>query len=165
MRIRPVRSDQWRELRALRFRALADDPDAFGSTLAAEMAEPEEAWRLWWLGRADGIALVAEEDGRFVAMGFGGPAPGHPEVAGFFGMWVAPDARRRGIGTALIERLVEWARSTGYRQVGLGVTTTNLTAVEVYAGLGFVDSGARMALRGGSELTIQIMTMSVDPAE
>jgi GNAT superfamily N-acetyltransferase len=164
MRIRRVRSDEWRELRALRFRALTEDPDAFGSTLAEEMAEPEDVWRGWWLDRPDGVGLVGEEDCRLVAMAFGGPAPGHEGAAGIFGMWVDPVARRRGTGAALIERLIRWARTTGYRQVGLGVTTTNADAIAFYTKLGFSDSGGRMPLREGTDLTIQIMLMDVGPA-
>ena len=161
--VRSARPEEWREVRALRLRALADAPDAFGSTLAAEGSEPEEVWRDRWLGHADGVTLVAEQGDRFVGMAFGGPAPGRPKAAGIYGMWVDPDARRQGIGAALLERLAEWARSAGYVGMGLGVTTTNAAAIALYERLGFVDSGEQHPLRDGSHLTIQIMISPFDP--
>lgn len=38
MPVRPVRPEEWRELRALRLRALADSPEAFARTVAEREA-------------------------------------------------------------------------------------------------------------------------------
>ena len=43
--VRRLRPDEWRDLRALRLRALEDAPDAFGATLAEEAAEPDLTWQ------------------------------------------------------------------------------------------------------------------------
>jgi len=43
--VRRVRAGEWRALRALRLRALAEAPNAFGSTLARESAFPDDTWR------------------------------------------------------------------------------------------------------------------------
>jgi hypothetical protein len=47
-----VRAAEWRELRELRLRALADAPEAFASTLAREAAFPDDVWRQRAQGRA-----------------------------------------------------------------------------------------------------------------
>jgi GNAT superfamily N-acetyltransferase len=156
--IRTPRPDEWRAVRALRLRALGDAPDAFGSTLARETAEPEAAWRAFWLERPGTLALIAEDEGRLVGMAFGWPSRDDVDIAGLYGMWVDPVARRHGVGAALAEAVVTWARTSGSHAVELGVTVSNPGAVAFYAALGFVDTGERYPLREGSDLTIQVMT-------
>ncbi len=76
-------------------------------------------------------------------------------------MWVAQETRRAGVGTALIGSVEDWARTAGYQRIGLGVTTTNTSAIRVYERSGFVDIGERHPLREGSDLTIQIMARTL----
>ena len=57
--VRRLRPDEWRELRALRLRALADAPEAFGATLAEAEADPDAAWQLR-AGSDDRVVVVAE---------------------------------------------------------------------------------------------------------
>ena len=45
MEARQAQGADWEALRQLRLRALADAPDAFASTLEAEVAFPAEVWR------------------------------------------------------------------------------------------------------------------------
>ncbi len=162
MEIRPIRPDEWRDLREVRLQALADAPDAFGSTLAQESADPDEVWQ----GRADrpdGTTIVAvDAAGRFVGLASGGPAEGFPDSAGVYGMWVDPAARGQRIGERLIGAIVPWARAQGYGRIGLGVTIGNDAAVALYERLGFRDTGIRFPLREGTDLTIRVLAISVD---
>lgn len=43
--LRTFAADEWPLYKALRLRALADSPDAFGSTLVREQARPDTAWQ------------------------------------------------------------------------------------------------------------------------
>ena len=64
-KIRRIRPDEGLRLRALH--ALADAPEAFGSTLAREEAFPEEVWHERAMGGAAGgdrVTFIAEQDGR-----------------------------------------------------------------------------------------------------
>jgi ribosomal protein S18 acetylase RimI-like enzyme len=72
-------------------------------------------------------------------------------------MWVAPEARRQGVGAALIGAVEGWARAAGYTSIGLGVTVTNPSAIRLYEACGYVETGERHPLRDGTDLTIQIM--------
>jgi ribosomal protein S18 acetylase RimI-like enzyme len=157
MEIRRVRPEEWEAHRAIRLRALESDPDAFGATLAEALAEDDAAWQRR-VERPSGMAFVAvADDGRFVGMANGGPAMDHPEFAGVYGMWVAPEARGQGIGGALLDAVEGWAREAGYDHIGLGVTTTNEPAIRLYAGHGYRDLGQQVPLRPGSDLLIRLM--------
>jgi ribosomal protein S18 acetylase RimI-like enzyme len=162
MRIRCLPPDEWPAYRAFRLRALETDPDAFGETVTHALGMDEAAWR-GRLDRSDRAVIVAEDQTGLLGMAAGGPAEGYPGVAGLYGMWVAPEARGRGVGAALVEAVRSWAREMGYEAVGLGVTTTNASAIRLYERAGFVDTGERHPLRVGSELEIAIMTAPSEP--
>ena len=158
MQIRRVRPDEWAALRDLRLKALESDPDAFGNTLESALADDDTTWRLR-ADRPDGVAFVAvADDGRLVGMANGGPAHGQPVAAGLYGMWVAPEARGRGVGRSLLEAVEGWARETGHGLITLGVTTTNGAALRLYAAAGYIDTGERHPLRDGTDLQIALLS-------
>jgi ribosomal protein S18 acetylase RimI-like enzyme len=161
--IRRVRPDEWQALKALRLRALASDPEAFGGRIEDAIEHDDDLWRKRAAaGPAEAATFVAEAaDGTLIGMAVGAPAPDHPDAAGLFGMWVDPVARGQGIGGALVDAVVAWAESVGYDLIGLGVTTTNTAAIALYERKGFADLGMRMPLREGSDLEIQLMGAQV----
>lgn len=162
MVIRPIRPDEWRELRELRLRALADAPDAFGATFQEEAADPDEIWQ-HRADRPDGIMVVAVDDTEaFVGMASGGPAGGELDAAGIYGMWVDPAARGQRIGEALVAVVASWAQAAGHERLALGVTIGNASASALYERLGFEDTGLRFPLREGTDLTIRILAAPLD---
>jgi ribosomal protein S18 acetylase RimI-like enzyme len=52
-------------------------------------------------------------------------------------MWIAPAARRAGVGRALVAALVDWAADSGASAVELWVTRGNDAAQRLYEGTGF----------------------------
>lgn len=61
------------------------------------------------------------------------------------GVSLRKDYRGRGIGTQLIRRCLEWARSKGYiRRVQLEVFAYNEEAIQLYERLGFETEGWRI---------------------
>ncbi len=64
-------------------------------------------------------------------------------------MYVAPEARRRGVASALMERAMSHVQGwDGVRQVELAVTAGNSSAIQLYQRFGFVEYGrAPAALR------------------
>lgn len=57
--------------------------------------------------------------------------------AHIFLIYVMPNHRRRGIGTALVSHAEAWARARGDRQIGLQVFTSNQPALRLYQTLGY----------------------------
>jgi len=162
--IRPFTADEWPAYRAIRLRALADAPDAFGSTLAAEEALALESWAAR-LARSttSGIdrALAAEMNGALVGLAWAKVDADDADIVNLFQMWVAPEARGQGVAGALLDEAVRWAAQRGAEAVQLGVTCTNVAAVGLYERAGFIDTGMREPLRIGSELMEQRMRLTL----
>lgn len=57
------------------------------------------------------------------------------------GISIRKGFRRLGLGKAMMEDLLRWARSEGVRKVTLGVFATNGPAIALYRGLGFAEEG------------------------
>ena len=139
--VRPVRADEWRELRALRLRALTEDATAFGDTREKALARTDDDWRRYAFDGEDSVTFVAVEDGAFVGMSRGRVLKDGD--AGLFGMWVAPEARRLGLGRRLVGDVVAWARTKGVARVLLEVAEDRPAPCGLYAACGFVPTGGR----------------------
>jgi predicted GNAT family acetyltransferase len=149
--VRRLTPDDWAVLRDVRLRALADSPDAFGSTLERERDFEEKDWRR----RSVRPVLVVEVDGRPVAMAGTFPEGGVLQV---WGMWTDPAFRGRGIGRRILADLVAWAQGAG-RTPYLHVTEGNDGARALYVACGFVPTGRWDPLREGSSLRIEELVL------
>jgi RimJ/RimL family protein N-acetyltransferase len=89
---------------------------------------------------SEGVAIfLAEEEGRLVAAVNLVLANGLVDL----GMFVAADRRGRGVGRALVEAALGWAREAGAHKVALAVWAHNHPARGLYATFGFVTEGTR----------------------
>jgi putative acetyltransferase len=93
---------------------------------------------------ADAAVFVVEDDGRLVGrLSLSrDPHPSSHHVADL-GLMVAADHRRRGIGKALLEEAVLWARDSGIRKLELHVFPWNEPALGLYESFGFEREGLR----------------------
>jgi RimJ/RimL family protein N-acetyltransferase len=82
------------------------------------------------------------------------------------GLMVAADYRRRGVGWALLEGAVEWARSSGVRKLELHVFPHNEPAIALYERFGFVREGYRRGhyRRGRDYVDAILMAYDVEQA-
>lgn len=111
---------------------------------AEELDDPpylRETWEEAWTDLAetvrDGVALVAEDDGRAVGFIFCVLGDRGRKTAHVTDIYVRPEARRRGIGRALLGELIEPAREAGLEHVSLEVLLRNTDARRLYERLGF----------------------------
>ena len=86
------------------------------------------------------FALVGEREGRIVAFGVLMLAPGEAQI---LNLSVVPDARREGLGRALLRRLVVAAARAGAEQCFLEVRVSNAPALALYAAEGFESIARR----------------------
>jgi GNAT superfamily N-acetyltransferase len=164
MEIRLIRPDEWAALKALRLQALASDPGAFGGRLDDAIEHDDDLWRKRAAADpAETTTFVAEgPDGHLVGMAVGARIPERADAAGLFGMWVAPEARGRGVGGALVDAVARWARSVGFERTGLGVATTNIGVVAFYERKGFAVLGEPVPMHEGSSLQMLRMVATLD---
>ena len=59
-------------------------------------------------------------------------------------MAVAREWRGRGVGSALLAAVIEWARERGLHKLSLGVFAHNAAAIALYRKFGFVEEGRRI---------------------
>jgi RimJ/RimL family protein N-acetyltransferase len=93
----------------------------------------------------DAAVFVAElaDDGIVGRLSLGrDPHPASRHVADL-GLMVAAGYRRRGIGTALRDQAVDWARAAGVRKLELHVFPHNEAAIALYESFGFTREGYR----------------------
>jgi RimJ/RimL family protein N-acetyltransferase len=72
----------------------------------------------------------------------------HTEVSrhgfGELGMLVDRDWRGRGVGSALLQATIDWARGHGLHKLSLEVFAHNTAAIALYRKCGFVEEGHRV---------------------
>jgi ribosomal-protein-alanine N-acetyltransferase len=83
---------------------------------------------------------IGERDGRIVAYGVLMMGPGEAQL---LNLSVVPDARREGIGRALLRCFLEDAAHLGAGQVFLEVRTSNAAAIGLYESEGFTPVARR----------------------
>lgn len=161
--IRPIRADEWRELRRLRLEALRTVPLAYGSTYEREAAFTDDDWqrRAVRSGEAgDEITVVATVRDRWIAMARGSASHDDPADAYLTAVYVDAAWRGRGIARGVSARVVDWARERRFARVLLHVADWNDAARRTYASLGFVATGATEPLP--HEPTVTELEMALD---
>jgi ribosomal protein S18 acetylase RimI-like enzyme len=93
-----------------------------------------------WL--TEGRVLVAERDGRVAGMARGELRHGLGRVSF---VYLLPEHRRQGLGSALMRDLVVYFREHGAEHVTLGVDTSNEDGVAVWRRLGFTEYSREMS--------------------
>jgi ribosomal protein S18 acetylase RimI-like enzyme len=115
---------------------------------------PDAAFAEWYAGKLfdviqeqKGFILVAEEDGKVVgyAAGYADEEWEYRDTYFNIGeLCVLPACRGRGIGTALMKAMEDYARKEGYARVGIGVLAPNQRVHGLYKRLGYADHAVRL---------------------
>ena len=115
----------------------------------------------------DAAVLVAEDGGRIVGrLSLSrDPHPASRHVADL-GLMVAESHRRQGVGRALLDEAVAWARASAVRKLELHVFPWNEPALGLYESFGFEREGYRKRQyeRGGELVDAVLMAYFLDGA-
>jgi len=150
--------------KALRDSMLEAHPDAFTSDALTEARRTPESYRSridgphFTLGAFDGDELVGaiscERDERLKVR----------HIGHVVGMMVAPAARGRGVGAALLDACIACARQAGgLEQLTLSVTASNGAARRLYLSAGFRSYGLleRAIKLGDAYLAKELMSLAL----
>ncbi len=138
-----LKPKQWQEYKALRLRALKEDPKAFGSTYEEATNKPDKEWR-YRLEKANKLnnywMFFAKLDEELVGM-VGARETIPPDTLPTIkinGLYVASRARGKGIGKKLMLHLLkEVVRNPRWKKVKIKVFPTQEIAINLYKSLGF----------------------------
>jgi L-amino acid N-acyltransferase YncA len=143
---------------------------AAGETYAYDPEMTEAQARELWMVGPPGVTFVAVDGERVVASANAypnRPGPGsHVASASFM---VEPASAGHGIGRALGERVLEWARDAGFMSMQFNaVVESNLAAVSLWRSLGFeivgtVPRGFR--LPDGTHVGLHVMYRRLDSVQ
>jgi phosphinothricin acetyltransferase len=135
--------------------AVADDASRIAQIYSEGIADGEATFEtaprtaadvVPWLGRPREPVLVAERGGDVV--GFARLTPYSPRACyagvGDYAIYLAREARGRGIGRPLLQALVAAAQDDGYWKVIGRVFTTNVPSVALARACGFREVGVHL---------------------
>jgi ribosomal-protein-alanine N-acetyltransferase len=128
-------------LRRTRWRPLREEDLAYVALLEAQIhAAPWSQGNFRDALSAGYSAQVGEREGRIVAFGVMMLAPGEAQI---LNLSVVPDARRQGLGRALLLRFLDDAIRAGAEQMFLEVRVSNVPAIALYESAGFAPVARR----------------------
>lgn len=155
--IRKLEPSDAAAFRSLRLDGLSRHPEAFGASWETEAEQP----LAWFTATLEKHAVFGAWGGDDDLVGAAGLyIPDSPKLrhkATLWGVFVRPDARGGGIGTALIASVVDHA-ATCVEDVVLSVGVTNTTAIRRYEAAGFVKYGLEpRALKVGDRYYAEVL--------
>jgi len=134
--IRVLTPDEWKLWKEFRLFALQESPLAFGSTYAEEVVFSDERWKQ----QLATMSIFAAFDGSRIVgcAGFRVHELLQMKHRGvFFGMYVHPDYRGKGVGQQLLTALIVHAKNHVI-QLHCGAKSINTPAIALYEKNGFV---------------------------
>lgn len=143
MTLRVLLSADAAAFQTLRLQGLLECPTAFASSHEEEVDRPIAAVADDLAPRADRAVLGAFERGCLVGV-VGMQREAFRKLAHkamLWGMFVAPDARRSGVGRQLLASALDHAQRLGVSRVTLCVNANNVAALALYRSLGFEAFG------------------------
>ena len=157
-----IAASQGTLLKSIRCRALADAPEAFGTTLAEAEARPASYWpeSAARLAHAADAAMFLAFHGT-EACGMTGCYLGGDRnaVADLVSVWVAPEFRRLQVGQRLLGAARRWAQEHGADTLHAWVAAENAPARRFYERAGFRATDERAPMRPGAVQAALLLMM------
>jgi ribosomal protein S18 acetylase RimI-like enzyme len=145
----------WRDYKALRLEALQTEPQAFSTTYASSLAQPDSFWQARLEAAAQGQTswlLFAKEGPALLGMIGAFIDESNPATADIISVYVTRPARGRGISRLLMSAILAEVKKVGVKKARLGVNPQQTAAMHLYQNFGFKFVGREEhALMGNGE--------------
>src|SRR5262245_55395728 len=164
MDIRRLGPDEIDLHRRVRLHALQDAPASFGETFAEVAGRPSAYWEKLTRSVTEAerqVMFLACEGENVLGCVYGLVDRERGGSGHVGGMWVTPAARRRGVGRALLDAVITWARGRRFEQLGLWAPAGVAAALALYGKAGFEETGVRstMPLRPTHEIVEMVLRL------
>lgn len=162
--IHRLKKEDAADLFPLRLRALQEHPEAFGASYEDEVKQGIERWETsltdenraffgaFHEGKLLGMVIISRNLGKKTL-----------HITSINAMYVASEARKLGLGQALISACIDHAKSLeGVKQIVIAVTVGNHAARRLYRRNGFITWGVQpsyIVLDDGSAHDIEWMNL------
>lgn len=156
--IKKLVETDWQVLKEIRLKALAESPLAYGEYYENAIKKNDEVWK----SRAQGN----DESATFIAFSNHKPAGmvscfKNENSVQLVAMWADPNFRRVGIGTKLVNKVIEFASEKSIPTVHLWVTVGKTDANSFYTAFGFQATEEFDKLNETSDHKIQKMVYPI----
>jgi L-amino acid N-acyltransferase YncA len=138
--VQPMSPDDWEDVRRIFLDGVATGDATF------ETEAPD--WDAWNAGHRQEGRLVARDSGRVVGWAALSPVSARAAYAGVaeVSVYVAPGARRRGVGRSLLMELIRRSETAGVWTLQAGIFPENEASVALHRRCGFRQVGIRERL-------------------
>jgi L-amino acid N-acyltransferase YncA len=140
VKIRPLRGIDWPDVARIYAAGIETGNATFETTTPS--------WEAWDSSHLEGHRLVALQEGQIVGWSALAPVSRRACYAGVAedSVYVAPEAQGRGVGRALLERLIVDSERAGIWTIQTGIFPENEASLSLHRRCGFRVVGVRVAL-------------------
>ena len=134
MHIRDATPDDWSQIWPF-FNKIVED----GETYAYPLGMTSDEGRELWMDQPGAVFVAVNDENRVIGSAKVGPnRPGRGSHVSTASFMVDSGGRSRGVGRALGEQALTWAKEAGFRSMQFNaVVESNLAAVALWKSLGF----------------------------
>jgi ribosomal protein S18 acetylase RimI-like enzyme len=160
---------RWKEYREIRLMALKQDPEAFSSSYADSLKQPDEFWKKRLAEAAAGKRawlLFAGQDDKLLGMIGAYLEHESADMATIVSVYVVREARGRGISALLMEAILRLLSSApALQEARLSVNVTQLAAIQLYKRFGFREIGVEPSATGVGQAVQQLVMQRKLPVQ
>lgn len=131
--------------REIRLQALKEAPYAFLTTYDSAVQRSDDMWKQQVFGAATGadqaIFIAFSEENVPIGLAALYRSSAEHKSGEMAQVWISPEYRKRGIGTELLEKIIQWGKENDITEIEARIMAGNEQAVAFYKKNKFTETG------------------------